>query len=228
MTKILFALFASLALFAGTAIADPYYDASVSLQSKLLNHGKVVSEDPSVGLALRFKDVVVPGVYFRTNFDSVSLTPLNGNVSFRSDLGVGYANDITKSNFLWDVSVNRVFNPVIYPDDYTVLRGSVSHGLLFVRAEQGLTANVNKNTYLALGVQKTFGVYKLGGLVSTTRYNTPNVLTRDEFNFTNAELFATANVYSNLDLNVNYSYGGRDRFGNDVKNQLWGGLTYRF
>lgn len=215
----------ALALVSGSAFAAD--TADISVQSKLMDHGNVVSDSASLGLGLRVNDILVDGSFVRANFDSVSdLTPANDSVTFRSDIGAGFAG--TTAGNHWEVSANRVINPVIYSADYTELRARVSRGAVFAEVNQGMTSGVNADTYLAAGVQQAFGDLTVGGLVSTVRYNNDHVLTRDEFNFNNAEVFARYNVWRNLDLNVNYSYGGRDRYGDDVKNQVWGGLNYRF
>ena len=217
----------ALALVAGSANAADNTQATVSLQSKLIDKGTVVSDNVTVGLGLRFTDVLVDGAFVRGNFDSVSgLTPVNDSISFRSNLGVGFAG--TARGNAWEVSLNRVLNPVIYLDDYTEVRGRVKRGLLFAEASQGLTGGVNKDTYLAAGVEQSFGAWTVGGLASTIRYNTAGVNFRDEFNFNNVEAFARYNVWRNVDLNVNYSHGGRDVTGASIKNQVWGGVTARF
>lgn len=212
-------------LASGSAVAQN--TATVTAQSKLMHRGTTVSDAATVGLDLRFNDLLVDGTFVRADFDTTSgLTPLNDSVHFRTDLGVGFAGQAALGK--WEVSLNRVMNPVIYSADYTELRGRVSHGALFADAGQGLSGGVNKDTYLAAGIQQKVGPVMVGGLVSTIRYNTPGANFRDEFNFNNAEVFAKYNVWKNVDLNVNYSYGGRDRFGSDIKNQVWGGVTARF
>lgn len=217
---ITFALLAS-----GSAMAADN-SATVTLQDKLMHHGAVVSDDTTFGLGLRFNDLLVDGLFVRGNFDSVSLTPVNNTVEFRTDIGAGFAGDIGATQ--WEVSANRVINPVIYSGDYTELRARLTRGPVFAEINQGVTEGVNKDTYLAAGVQKSFDALTVGGLVSTVRNNTEHALTRDEFNFNNVEVFAKYNVWRNLDVNVNYSFVGRDRFGAEDGNQVWGGLTYRF
>lgn len=217
----------ALALFAGSASAADNAQVNVSLQDKLMDHGTVVSNDATVGLGLRFSDVFVDGTFVRANFHSLSgITPINGSLTFRSDIGAGFTGNLAGNQ--WELSANRVMNPVIYSDDYTEARARLSRGILFAEVNQGLTAGVNKDTYLSAGVQQSFGDLTVGGLVSTVRYNTNGVATRDEFNFNNAEVFARYNVWRNLDLNLNYSQGGRDRSGESIKSQVWGGLNYRF
>lgn len=216
----------ALALLASGSAMATDSNANVSLQSKLMDHGTVVSDDTSVGLGLRFNNVLVDGAFVRANFDSISLTPVSNTVEFRSDFGAGFAGTLAGNQ--WEVSANRVINPVIYSGDYTELRGRLTRGPVFAQIEQGLTAGVNKDTYIAAGLQQSFNALTVGGLVSTVRNNTENSLTRDEFNFNNVEVFAKYNVWRNLDVNVNYSFVGRGRFGAEDGNQVWGGLNYRF
>lgn len=215
----------ALALFAGSATAADNTQANASLQSKLMNRGTVVSDTATVGLGLRFDDVVLDGAFVRANFDSVSgLTPFNDSISFRSDLGVGYGSTLLGNK--WEVSANRVMNPVIYADDYTEARARVSRGMLFVEAAQGLTSGVNNDTYLAVGAEQTLlpGL-AVGALASAIRYDGSNA---SAMNFNNVEVFARYNVWRNLDAKLNYSYGGNDRMGNKMQNQVWGGINYRF
>lgn len=217
----------ALALFAGTASAADNAQVNVSVQDKLMDHGTVVSNDATVGLGLRFSDVFVDGTFVRANFDSISdTTPINGNLTFRSDIGVGLTGDLIGNK--WEVSVNRVLNPVIYSDDYTEARARISRGILFAEVNQGFTSNVNEDTYLAVGVETTaiIPALKVGALASAVRYDGDSLFTESKFN--NAEVFARYNVWRNLDAKVSYSYGGNDRLGNDVGNQVWGGLNYRF
>jgi hypothetical protein len=214
-------------LASGSAVAQNTATATATAQSKLMYRGATLSDAATVGLDLRFNDLFVDGAFVRAKFDTTSgLAPFNRLGSIRTDLGVGFAGQATLGK--WEVSLNRVLNPVIYSADYTELRGRVSHGALFAEVGQGLTGGVNKDTYLATGIQQKVGPVLVGGLVSTIRYNTPGANLRDGFNFNNAEVFAKYNVWKNVDLNVNYSYGGRDRFGSDIKNQVWGGVTARF
>jgi hypothetical protein len=219
-------LLVALALFAGTAQAADNAQANVSLQNKLMDHGVVVSDEPTVGVGLRFNDVLVDGAFVRGNFDSVKLTPVNGTVEFRSDLGVGYATKLGSVNL--EGSVNRVINPVIYTGDYTEARLHATRGAFFAEVNQGLTANVNQDTYAAVGIEQKIGRARVGGLVSTTRYNTAGLATRDEFNFNNAEVFATYNIWRGLDASIHYSEGGRGRDGVSIDQQVWGGINYRF
>lgn len=221
----LIALGLSLAISGTAAAADN--TVTVTAQTKLMNHGRVVADHTSVGLGLRFNDVFVPGTFVRANMDSLSnLTPINDTITFRSDVGVGFTGKLAGTD--WELSANRTLNPVVYADDYTEARLRLKRGVLFTEINQGLTSGVNRDTYIAVGAERSFGKATVGGLVSTVRYNMQNVAFRDEFNFNNAEVFARYNAWKNVDLNVNYSYGGKDRNGVDIKNQVWGGVTARF
>lgn len=221
----LLALGLSAALVTNANAADN--TVTVTAQSKLMERGQMVSDHATVGLGLRFNDVFVPGTFVRANVDSVSdLAPVNGTINFRSDVGMGFTGNLSGTD--WELSVNRVMNQTIYDADYTEARMRLNRGVLFAEVGQGLTNDVNRNTYIAAGLQKTYGKATVGGLVSTVRYSTPNTALRNEFNFNNAEVFARYNVWKNVDLNVNYSHGGKDRHGVDIKNQVWGGVTARF
>jgi hypothetical protein len=201
--------------------------ANVSAQTKLMDHGTLVSDDTTLGIGLRFNDVLAKGAFVRANFDSISdVTPLNDSVTFRSDIGAGFTGTLAGNT--WELSANRVMNPVIYADDYSEARARLTRGPLFVELNQGLTTGINKDTYIAAGIQQSFGGLTVGGLVSTVRYNNDALQLRDEFEYNNAEVFARYNVWQNLDVNVNYSKGGLTATGEEIDNQVWGGLNYRF
>lgn len=182
----------------------------------------------TVGLDVRFDDILIDGLFVSGDFDSfTTLTPANEGIRFRSDLSAGFAGKLGQKSS-WEVSVARTLNPLVTAEDYTEVRGRVKTGLLFAEVTQGLTTDVNKDTYIAVGLEQTIGDLTAGVLASTVRYNEDNLGLKDEFEFNNAEVFVKWNAWRNLDAQVNYSYGGRDRFGNDLDNVFWGGVSYRF
>lgn len=218
-----------IALFGATGIANAAdASATVSVTSDNVYRGQVISDDVSVGLGLRFDDVIFPGVYVRGDFNSVELTPLSDTIRFRSDAGVGIAG--TYGAFGLDASVNRVFNPIVYSADYTEARLRATAGIFFAELGQGITSGVNKDTYVATGVEiAATDRLSIGGLVSAYRYDDgTRAITRDNSRFNNAEVYASYNVARNLDIFANYTYGLRDAFGTDIDNRVYGGIRYRF
>jgi uncharacterized protein (TIGR02001 family) len=216
------------ALIAPAAFAATKADATVSVQSNYVYRGESAQTGATVGLDLRFNDVVLPGLFVTSDFDTTQLTPFNGNVRVRSDFGVGY--EFTRWNTKFDVSVNHVFNPLFYSADYTELRGRVGYGPVYAEVGQGLTSNVNRDTYVAVGAEHSFLTPKLivGGKVSAKHYNLTDFGQGTENHFNNAEAYASYNVWRGLDLTANYSFGGTAAQGRNIGNYFWGGLQYRF
>lgn len=224
MTK---ALLVALALLAGTATAGEKATVTVSADSKLMDEGILVSDETTVGLDLRFNDVFVPGTFVRADFDSIALTPVNNSVEFRTDLSAGFTGTLGTAT-VWELAAARTLNPVTYVDDYTEVRARLTRGPLFLDVQQGLTTGVNKDTYVAAGVQQKVGPVTVGALASTVRYNSDALKLREEFEFNNAEVFVKYNIWRDLDVNLNYSYGGTLADGREIDNQFWGGVSYRF
>lgn len=221
-------LVAAMLLAATGSVMATESSVTLSADSKLVDTGSVLRNGATVGLDIRFDDVLLDGVFVRTDFDTfTSLTPVNGGIRLRSDLSTGYAGDFGQAS-KWEVSVARTLNPVITTSDYTEVRGRVKSGVLVAEISQGLTTDVNKDTYLAVGLEQTVGSITTGVLASTVRYNTDGVGLVQGFEFNNVEAFAKWNAWRNLDAQINYSHGGNDRYGNDLGNVFWGGLSYRF
>ena len=216
----------ALALLASnTAMADN--TATVSAQTKFVDNGVLVSDTATFGLGLQFNDVLVDGAFIRADFNTLSdVTPLNDTVSVRTDIGAGFGGKVAGNE--WAVSLNRVMNPIIYAADYTEARTRLTRGVWFAELNQGLTTGVNKNTYIATGLQKSFNGLTVGGLVSTVRYSDDALTLREEFEYNNSEVFARYNAWKNLDVNVNYSFGGHKAADAAIRDQVWGGVSYRF
>lgn len=242
------ALIVSLALLSAPAYADEPADTvqgTITIQSKLMDTGAVVSEDPSIGLDLRFNDVVFPGLFVRSKFDSVSLTPVSDGVEFRTDLSVGYFNTFAKEG-TWEVSIARVINPVVVWKDYTELRGRVGYSYFFAEATQGLTADATRDTYVAIGAEANFTPrLSASAKVSGASYNLAHhkvetgcgtiagcewtLFSKERVNyFNNFEVSANYKLRGDIDAFVSYSEGGRDYHRDELDNVFWGGINYRF
>ena len=218
--KSLIALLVAGLVMSGSAVAsEDNADVAVTLQSKLVDNGVALSDDVSAGVSARFNDVVLDGLFVNGKFDTLSLTPLNSDIAVRTEFGVGYQTEWF-SDTKWEVSLNRVLNPVRYSDDYTEATLKVSKGIFYGEVTQGVTSRVNRDTYAAVGAEIELGRATVGGLVSGVYY--------DKAEFNNAEVYAKYNVWRDLDLNVNYSYGGDGRNDVELDNVFWGGATYRF
>lgn len=217
--------FAALAHADDTALKGT---GTVTLQSDYVYRGQSTGNGVSTGVDVRFDNLVLPGLFVTGDFNSTHLLPVNSGLTIRSDVGVGYAFSAANANF--EVSANRVFNPLFYSADYNELRARAAYGPVFVELGQGITSNVNRNTYVAVGAQTKLLSDKLtvGGKVSAVHYNLTDFGLGSENHFNNAEAYATYNVWHGLDVFTSYSYGGKSFAGQDVGNRFWGGLQYRF
>lgn len=198
----------------------------VSVDSKLMDDGFVVSDDITVGASARFDDVILDGAFVTADLDTLNFNSTDDTIRVRAETAVGY--QLEASGTTVDMSVARSFNPVIYSGDYNEFRIKATHGVVFGELKQGLTTDINKDTYVALGVSHTLERLTVGGKVSSVRYNSNEQQLREEFEFNNAEVFARYRLWRNLDVNLNYSYGGYDKNSERIDNQVWGGLSYRF
>lgn len=233
----------ALLLSSNVSAADTKVTGTVTAQSEYNDKGKSVSDDASVGIALRASNVLVDGLFITGEANSLTVTPLN-DARLRTELGLGYARTI--GSFQTEASLNRVFNPVIYGDDYSEVRGRVGYSYFFVEASQGITKGVNRDTYVALGAEAQFNPrwtgsakvsaasYKLGGRTRLTNCGSlagcewlPWSESQDT-HFNNFEVSTSYNFYGNFDGFLTYSEGGRDYDGSEIKNQFWGGVKYRF
>lgn len=223
----LFLTFA-LSVLASSAVAVET-KATLEVASDFVYRGQLVTEDPSVAVSATVGDIL-GGLFVTGTVTSTELTPLTDTVRVRSDFGVGYAVDF--SGLAISASVNRVFNPVLIDNqNYNEFRLTASYGWVFAELGQGLTSDVNVDTYLSVGAKfEPIDRLTVGGLVSAVRYDQDSNSALDFTNsrFNNAELFASYNLWRGLDVFANYTYGLRDAFGQDISNRVYGGIRYNF
>lgn len=212
-------LAAALAATTGTAAAQEV-TADLGVESAFIYRGQDLSanEDYSLNGSFRVQDAFVDGFYFRAQANSIRQD--NGKGTFRVDGGAGFARDLGTLNY--DVSVNRVVNPVIYADDFTEarLQGGVDltpNVNLYGLVAQQVGGSTTQDGYVAVGVDyiNAFGVpsLKLGAQTSAQRYNNYNDgrfsdLTR----YNNTEVQASYLIRDRVAVYGKHSWGGRDRF----------------
>lgn len=249
LTTGLLAAMLSTSAFATTVPANtsPTVTGTVTVQSEYNDNGQSVSDDASVGLALRASDVLLEGVFVTAEVNSLNVTPLN-DARTRSEIGFGYVTRLGSfHNVSLEGSVNRVFNPVLYRADYTELRARAGYSYFFVEAAHGLTNGVNRDTYVAIGAEAQFNPRWTGSVkVSAMNYDLSDTYIQtscgsiegcgpyiqrghgSDNRYNNFEASTTYNVYGNFDVFATFSEGGRDALGSEISNQFWGGVQYRF
>ena len=180
----------------------------------------------TVGLGLRFDNVVWDGVYVAGDFDTVEVTPLNDNTQVRTDFEVGYSNVWNSLNY--SVSLARVLNPVNYSSDYTELRARGQYSFVYAEVGQGISNDINTDTYFSVGIEgRPFSPnLLLGTSVSFINYDGDAVgVSNVEWN--NYEVYASYDLWRELDVAVGYSFGG-DTPTVGLDDHAWIGASYTF
>lgn len=225
MKNVLFAFVLGLASLSVSAVET---EATVSLTSDFVYRGQLVTEDPSVSVDLTVANIW-EGLFVTGVATTTELTPVSDMVRVRSEAGVGYAFGL--GDLEVTASVNRVFNPVVFAENYNEARFTARYNWLFAEVGQGFTSDVNDDTYLSVGAEfQPADKLTVGGLVSAVRYDQDSEHFIDSSNsrFNHAEVFASYNVWQGLDVFANYTYGLRDELGNDIDNRVFGGVRYNF
>ena len=223
-------LFAVLAGFAINAVASN--SLTVGVSSDNVYRGQSLTEDSVSGnVGLRFDDLFAAGLYLRGDASTIQLTPVNDNVRFRSDVGVGLRFDVGQLTL--DGSLNRVLNPVLHDSDYNEARFSVrtnmtALGLFDLYGNVNYTLNERNDWYTGAGVIVGLGRLNLraGGnwyiFEEETGFSTSN-FTRNNWeaganfdlwrNFVLTGLFSDGNTgFGNVDLGREWQVGVRATF----------------
>lgn len=195
--------------------------------SDLIYRGQeLTSSEGTVGVGVLFDNVVLEGVYVSGDFDTLEFTPVNDNVRVRTDFEVGYGAEW--NNFVYSASLARVLNPVSYPADYTEFRLRGQYSYFYGEVGQGLTDNVNTDTYFSVGVEGPLFVEELlvGASTSFISYDgDPFGPSNVEWN--NLQVYASYDVWRELDINAGYSFGG-DKPSVGLDDHAWVGVSYTF
>lgn len=226
--------FTNLAAALALAVASSVSVASESNSTAVFRAGSdfvyrgqdLTGSQGTVGLGLLFDNVVWDGVYVSGDFDTVEVTPLNDNTQVRTDFQVGYGN--VWNDLTYSVSLARVINPVNYASDYTELRARGQYSIVYAEVGQGLSNDVNTDTYFAVGVEgRPFSDRLLLGTSASfisydgDQYGASNV----EWN--NYQVYASYDVWRELDVNAGYSFGG-DTVLVGLDDHAWVGASYTF
>lgn len=212
----------ALALASTTATASDL-SADLGLESKFIYRGVDLSPnaDYSLNGSFRLADFQYSGVYLRGQMNS--LDGVKGK--YRGDAGVGFAKDLGTWNY--DVSVNYMTDNAWYGRDVTEVRGVVGYDVNDSVNVYGLVAQQvgsgTDDTYGAIGVDyfDAFGVknLKVGALTSAQNYNGYNDKFKDGgTQYNNSEITASYLVAPRVAMYGKYSFGGENRFGQDLDN----------
>ena len=200
-------------------------DASgdLSLQSKFLDRGLVVSDDASAVLNLRVTDVVFDGVFLSTQLATTDV--FSGDLQLRTDLGVGYTYDFGVVDLTG--SLNHLDNTALYADSFNEVRGEVGVQVATPVRVYGRVARVlsgaEDDTYFGVGVDAQI-TDKLGVSALATGYAYDLGGTK----FNNAELTARYALYREFYGFGTYSTGGRNLVSASIPDQWLVGVGVKF
>ena len=225
MRNIVYGLLVSLALV-GSASAQsffapiedlPAYEGNVSLASNFVHKGfNFGGDEASLGLDFQVNNVVLPGLSFKSKFDTYRLQPISDSTQVRTDLGIAYGFTLNEV-FEVELAVHRVHNPQFDALSYNEPRVRLGYKGFYTEAHYN---EKNGNYYYAGGVDYPLDFWvdglTVGAVVSAIDYGV-----NDEFKFNNAQVYARYNVWNNVDLIGAYSYADEDAFGNDRSNEAW-------
>jgi len=180
----------------------------------------------TVGLGLLFDNVVWDGVFVSSDFDTVEMTPINDNTQVRTDFQIGYGN--IWNDFTYSASLARVVNPVNYYADYTELRARGQYAFVYGEVGQGLSSNVNTDTYFALGVEgRPFSQELLLGASTSFISYDGNVDGNSNVEWNNFQVYASYDLWRELDVTAGFSVGG-DTPLVGLDDHAWVGASYTF
>lgn len=231
-----------LGLFATSAIAqDLNLSGDVSVGSRYVYRGLELNDDPTVGISGKLDNILLPGLYVDGTMNTLSTSPVNTSTT-RSDVGVGFHNNLGTDNFTVDVSVHRVFNPSMYANtdylnpylntfqnNYNEARVNAGYnfGVLKVYGEVGqiVSTGFSHDTYAAAGVETDAILTDLtvGGLVSGEHYRFA-----DTNRYNNAQVYARYKLWRGLEAEATYSFGGKYVDNTDIDNKAYAGVRYNF
>jgi len=231
MNKTIFTTAIVVALTVSTPIlaSDDNAVAVVRASSDLIYRGQdVTGSQGTIGLGLSFSDVVLDGVFVSADMDTVEVTPANDNTSIRSDIRVGYQGNL--ANFEYSAELARVLNPVTYTSDYTEVRLKTNYSIAYAELAHGISNNINRDTYFSLGVEgrplSSNQNLLVGASASVVNYDTAT-FGQSNVEFNNAQVYATYDVWRELDVTAGFSYGGGTP-SYDLGNHAWVGASYSF
>lgn len=229
---------ALVALFGTTVVnAQVSVDNTFTVGYDYLYRGQSLSADDGfVGLSTTINNLVVDGTFLELSSNTVSLSPVNGNVNTRNEYVVGYRKNLSDR---WSVegSLARVDSSNWYNVNYTEARGKVNFTVadgvsLFSTVGYTVGSDSPNDVYADLGAKwvSPLSIDKLTlvGLVSAVNYDDEfyPLADRDTL-FNNAQITATYNVWGSVDAFATFSHGGKTVFG-DLDNQASAGVVVRF
>lgn len=221
MKNVIFGLV--LAMISVSAMAADV-DVNVGASSDYLYRGETVTAgEPAVFGSLKFNDVVVDNLFVSIDGVVLNTSPVNENKTLRTEFGVGYG--LNFGSVAVDVGAYRVFNPVLYAEDYNELRTQATWQAtdkfsVFGRVAHIVSDSVQNDSYVAVGA-KYDGLFVNNLSVSLLASALRDDATAD-FSFNNVELTAEYQVLKGLYAFGTYSVGGAT-----VKDAVDEVLTFR-
>lgn len=220
MKNVLFGLV--LAMFSVSGMAADI-DVNVGASSDYLYRGETVTAgEPAVFASLKANNVV-DNFYVSVDGVVLNVSPVNENKTLRTEVGVGYG--LNFGSVAVDAGAYRVFNPVLYAEDYNELRTQATWQAtdklsVFGRAAHIVSDSVQNDSYVAVGT-KYDGLFVDNLSVSLLASTFRDDATAD-FSFNNVELTAEYQVLKGLYAFGTYSVGGAT-----VKDAFDEELTFR-
>lgn len=195
--------------------------------SDLIYRGQdLTGSQGTVGLGLLFDNVVWDGVFVSSDFDTVEMTPINENTQVRTDFQIGYGG--VWNDFTYSASLARVVNPVSYFADYTELRARGQYSIVYGEVGQGLSSDVNTDTYFAVGVEgRPFSQELLLGASTSFISYDGNVDGNSNVEWNNFQVYASYDLWRELDVTAGFSVGG-DTPLVGLDDHAWVGASYTF
>lgn len=241
MKNVILGLILSLCTTVGFA-QELNLSGDVDVGSRYIYRGVELNNDPTVGVEGKLDNVLVPGLYVTGSANSLSTTPLNSTTT-RSDVGVGYHNDLGTENFDVDVSLHRVWNPSIYAsaqfanvypnvfqNNYDEARARVSYkwfgfATSYLEVGQIVSTGFSRDTYGAVGLEANVFSPDLtvGAKVSGEHYRDASV-TR----YNNSEAYASYKLWKGLSAEASYSFGGKYVDNSNIDDHAYVGVRYSF
>ena len=185
--------------------------ATVGASSDYFYRGvSLTNNDPAVFGSLKVDNVVLKNLSVSVDGVVLDTSPFNNGKTLRSELGISYK-FVPNDKVSVDVGAYRVFNPVVYANDYNEVRSQVTwaakNDLKVYGKAAVIVGDVSYNdTFVAVGVEKQgFLLDRL--TVGAEAANIHSDFSgRDSFN--NLELTASYKLTDKLEAFGLYSVGG--------------------
>lgn len=229
--------------------ADLNLSGDVGVDTKNVYRGQELSDSINYNGRVRVDNILLDGFFVEGSVSTLNTSPIK-NVDARTEWNAGWHGQYDRLGV--EVSVARVYTSkadyasirdfhVYNSFNYNELRGKLTYQLndmfkVYGFVGQGF-ANPDfdkgfdvryylggQNTYFGAGVEAALtNELTVGALTSAQHYDN---ISKTRYN--NSELYASYNVWSGLELEGRYSFGGKSVFNTDISNVGYVGVRYRF